>query len=553
MATKTYSIYLAKEEVIEFEDVFKSDIKKRIETGDRVTSHTSESLGDFSKLFIFNNKPKPPGWLVDVQSVFKTAHEFTNELSHGAVVFQQSGRIFIVAFGHGWQYIDDENVEKDFGLKVAVNLLDDTKLNRIDKANIREAMKDISHSPAQRNLQAFGVDDALSLISRVTGKSENNEFANSISGSTSLRFSKDMTLSDLPLVATEALILYQSDFYKNTAFKIIDKIKPVRDKSLQRKLNQMAVDKIIAGEDNFELSMPGWSDEDVVYYQFVGLGKSNKFPDLLLSDYKDFLGAKLHNLDVKAISSNHKIEAELNNNTTVPKKWSIKKALIGSIVLDDVPYAINEGEWYEINEAFKKSIDYIVDTVVQEWEAGMPLPINKELLKNTNKVGLESELSYNKRCAKVYNQICMDQEIFNVETYLLERGMFEACDILDIENKKLIHVKKSSRRSSLLSHLFKQGGISAQILNAYPDVRKMLIDKVEKISGKGKSDDLKKALGDSMVGWTVEFHIVDAPRKDGVFKIPFFSRITLRDEKMRLEGLGFKVALKFIPKPSNME
>lgn len=126
-------------------------------------------------------------------------------------------------------------------------------------------------------------------------------------------------------------------------------------------------------------------------------------------------------------------------------------------------------------------------------------------------------------------------------------GKFEACDLIDISNRKLIHVKKSSRQSSVLSHFFKQGSNSAKILKTFPEAKNVLVEKVRAVADDSTAEALQMALGDSLADWTVEFHIVDAPRPDGSFAIPFFSRITLRDEARTLKGMAFEVAIKFIP------
>jgi uncharacterized protein (TIGR04141 family) len=44
----------------------------------------------------------------------------------------------------------------------------------------------------------------------------------------------------------------------------------------------------------------------------------------------------------------------------------------------------------------------------------------------------------------------------------------------------------------------------------------------------------------------VEFVIADSPRADGDFNIPFFSKISLRDESNILKAMGFDVAIRFI-------
>lgn len=74
-----------------------------------------------------------------------------------------------------------------------------------------------------------------------------------------------------------------------------------------------------------------------------------------------------------------------------------------------------------------------------------------------------------------------------------------------------------------------------------------MIEKVRDLTDDATADKLNVNFGDTLAGWTVEFHIVDAPRADGTHKIPFFSRITLRDEARTLKAMELKVELKFIP------
>ena len=550
MKTKTYSIYLAKEkDVTEFEDIFKDN--NLIEGPNPIEFRESREFGEGGKLFIFKNKLDEPVWCQDVKSVFTDMPELKNDVSYGVIVFKQSGRIFAAAFGHGWQYIDDEKVERDFGLKVAVNLLNASKINLIDSSNLSESMKTISLSPFQRNLQAFGVDDALSLLNRITGKTENDDFSKMVSGATSFRFSKEMNFTDLPSVAEKILQLYLSDNYKNNGFSFIDKIEPIKNITLRNKLDGELVNKIKSNSTHFELSVPGWFGEDIGYYRFFGFNKIEIFFELSLFNYKRYLGIELASLDVKSIVSKHGIEVELNSSSSIKKRWFIKDFLIGSLVLNDGIndglYAINEGEWYKIDQQFKQSVDDILNEVVQGWDEGQPLPIFKKISNDGKKIVFEHELKYNKKCARKYNQICLDQQILTINP-LSVHEKFEACDILDIENKKLIHVKKGSGISSVLSHFFKQGSNSAQIFKRYPNVQKALIAKVRDVKDQITSDHLSDILEEGITGWTVEFHIVElCSRADGKHDIPFFSKVTLRDEISKLKGMGFNVVLKFVP------
>ena len=540
--TKSYSLYLVKPDIEEFEEVFTESAKEKIQAGDAVLSDSDE-LGDEATVYIFPGPPKPPIWLADINTVFAGTPALTNRSSCAVVVFKHVDRIFVTAFAHGWQYLDDTKIESDFGLKVAINSLDASKVKRIDSSHLGEAIKGVSQSAFQRDLQAFGVDEALDLVRRIAGRVEDDNFANSISGATGLKITREMEFADLPETAEEALTRSQSTDYQNTGFYIIDKVRPILDRLVLATLDQRAVEIIKDGADNFELSMPGWSEDDVVYYGLYGPGLKGRFPDLLMSNYREALGTKLGDLDVEAIRK-HGVVAEFNNDAAIKKRWSVKKALVGSVVEDGGLYAISEGAWYRLDQQFKVDVDAGFETLKEDWP-DPPLMIIKKVSEDGKKTGFESELSYNERCADAYGQVLLDQKILTVPA--TPYGKFEACDLLDIEGKRLIHVKKSSRQSSVLSHFFKQGSNSARILKTIPEARAALVDKVRDLTDDATADALEAAMGDGMTGWNIEFHIVDAPRNDGTFMIPFFSRITLRDESRTLKGMAYNVTLRFIP------
>ncbi|MER9094428.1 TIGR04141 family sporadically distributed protein [Mesorhizobium sp. M0700] len=541
--TKTFALYLVKNDVETFDDVLTETAKDRLEAGDAIVKDSTD-LGEKARAFIFDNIPRPPQWLADLNDVFSGLPSIKNKSSSAIVAFEHGSRIFLVPFAHGWQYIDDTTIEMDFGLMVVINSLSDDRVKRIDRSNLGEAIKGVSQSAFQRDLRAFGIDEALDLVRRITGRTDStDDFADNLAGATALKVTREMTLSEMADVAEEALIRFHCDAYKKTSFQIIDKVRPILNQLLLAKLDTKAVEVIKSDQDNFELSMPGWSEEDVVYYGFSGLHLQRRFADLLMENCRAELGSDITSLDVESIKSKHGVFAEFANDAIGKQRWSIKKALIGSLVVEGGLYAISEGEWYRVDQQFKNDVDSTFQTLIKKWTSA-PLKMIKKISANGKKTGFETELEYNKRCAAAYGQVCLDQEILQVPS--VPYGKFEACDLLDIGNKRLIHVKKSSRQSSVLSHFFKQGSNSARILKAYPEAREVLINKVQTVAGKVSADALKASLGDSLAGRAVEFHVVDAPRPDGSFQIPFFSRITLRDEARTLKGMTFGVALRFI-------
>jgi uncharacterized protein (TIGR04141 family) len=81
------------------------------------------------------------------------------------------------------------------------------------------------------------------------------------------------------------------------------------------------------------------------------------------------------------------------------------------------------------------------------------------------------------------------------------------------------------------------------MLRKYEPFRAGLVDVVKQHYGATKSKALEAALPKR---WTVEFQIADTPRADGGYTIPFFSRLTLRDEARDIEAMEFGVSVRFI-------
>ncbi|MEP3196583.1 MAG: TIGR04141 family sporadically distributed protein [Lentilitoribacter sp.] len=384
--TKTYSLYLVKEELEDSSGVLTDRAKDRIVSKSVHELNAENRLGEKAVCFVFQNPLNEPSWIQDLKEVFDDVQLIRNRSSSALVIFKASGRIFVSTFGSAWQYINDRAIESDFGLKVTINSLEDGRVKRIDSSHLGEAMKGVSQSAFQRDIQSFGIDEALDQVRRITGRLQKSEFAKNLSGATSLKISREMSFDELGEIAIESLNRYYSDFYKSTSFHIIDKIRPITDRSLIDELDNSAADQIRSGTDSFELSMPGWSEDDVVYFGINGSGLQERFPDLLLSHYREAMQKKLADLDSDTILNKHGIVAEFNNDIAAKKRWSIKKALIGSINYQGGMYAISEGEWYRLDHQFKDDIDSAMPTIVESWPSE-PLIIVKKISDDGKKNG----------------------------------------------------------------------------------------------------------------------------------------------------------------------
>lgn len=541
MPNKTFNLYLGRQGFTDFESFLSESATSRLKvTGTQVLD--KKDFGEGARLYVFQNVENTPRWYYGLADTFKAAL-VRSRSACALLLFRQSGRMFATTFGHGWLFLDGEKFESDFGLRAAINALDDKKLKRLDRSNLGDALKGVTLSSFRRGLETFGVNEALDLIRKIGGSTKDNAPGETITGSKSLAVTGEFSLEDLPELANDALELLKSIEYRKTPFKVIDVVSPVLNAAEISDLDQLAAKSIRERGGDFELGLPSEYLDEEVAFKFRGLNLRGSFPNLTIQNYQDALGSDLDALNVDRLRKDH-VVAVFEADDRPNRAWTIRSALVGSISYRRGRYAINDGEWYRLDEAFKEMIDKSFDDIQKGWEKP-PMPLRTIIDGDGSNRRYQTERSYNEETAKRLGFVLLDGALIQIPE--IQRSEFEVCDLLDIDGKRLIHIKKSSRRSNVLSHFFKQGANSALQLKSFPTAWEETIKLVQKIGGRKVATSLREALQDRERPWTVEFQIADTPRRDGTFRIPFFSRITLRDEALRMRAMEYNVVLKFIP------
>jgi uncharacterized protein (TIGR04141 family) len=540
VAATTLTIHLAKEGANDFEDLLSQEARSRLNhPNTRIVDN--DGFGDGARLYVFVGAFNSPKWLIELRRHFAFDGRVETASAAAVLVFRVADRVFASTFAHGWMYLDDHRFEGDFGLRVAINALDDAKLKRLERANLGDALRGVSLSPFQRELTSFGLDDALDLIRKISGRTREEAAAEAMTGSRSLRVTGEFGLADLPELAADALTFYSSAVYRDTAFRIIDSVMPIADRELAGVLDNLAAASVAAAGEDFELGLPIGFDDQAVSFKFNGPRQRGSYPDLLMRNYIEAMGPRLAEVTSETLR-NHKIEACFEEEGRPSIKWSLKSALVGSITHEGERYATNEGEWYRIEQAFRNSIEASFQETLLEWEI-QPPPLRK-IYDERGNGHYQRESDYNAEFAAEYGFILLDTQQVRIPG--VERSGFEPCDILDIAGKRFIHVKKSSRRSSILSHFFKQGANSARQFSIFESAWTVLRALVIQVAGEEAGMALDGARNDRDRPWKVEFLIADTPRQNGQFNIPFFSKVSLRDELRMLRAMKYETAIRFI-------
>ena len=539
----SFSLYLAKPGIADFDELLTESARSLVKGG-VAKKVVSDQFADGAALYVFHGQPAIPKWVGLLKPSFAVPDGLITQSHCALLAFKSETFIFAITFAYGHVYLDDAKTEADFGLKVAINAVHDERLRSVERSNIGAAIRDFAQAAGQRDLRSFGFDDALDLIRKVSGRATDGEFADMVTGSRALRFSKRIELVEVPAAAVEAVSFFKSGAYKKTAFRMIDFLAPVLDPTVEDSLNDKLVASIRQQSDEFEIAIPEIVSESVGSFRFEHAGFSRFYPDLSLELYCEELGPdRLSELTLDDLDK-HTVAAYAEDESRDFQHWSVHRSLVGSLVFDGERYALNEGHWYRIGKTFKEAADRKFAEL--KGPADKKLKPLRKIVKEggkgkKQKITYQTEESYNQEMAEETGYLLLDRRLIQIDE--MPGPGIEACDLLDIEGRRFIHVKKNSRQSSVLSHLFKQGGNAAQMVRKYEPFRSKLVDVIKREHGARKAREFEGALDKR---WTVEFQIADFPRPDGSFNIPFFSKLTLREEARDIEAMDFDVRVSFI-------
>jgi len=525
-----YSIHLATESIESLDDFLTDNARSSC-----VEIPSRSPISFPCKLLYRPAGASTPDWAKLLDQTFAVDGAIKSSAALAVILFQCEQRVMASTYGFGHVLLDADRRENDFGLLIAANALSDENVKLVEKANLGSVIRDAAQSAGITRFQEFNVDRALSLVRRLSGSSES--VGSSLSGATSITVTSEFEPAQLVELGKVLLKLYKSDAYKKTGFGIIDKIKPVHNVGTLNKLETELLTDINTVAPSFELGLPEIETKPTGFVTITGTKKRNLFADLNLATALNEIGG------AASIQSliDHKIVTHNVDGTGKLKEWSIYRGLVGSIALDGRRYALNEGRWYRIDDALINAAKATfaacskgLDTTFPPW------PI---IGSGKNKHVYEKEGDYNVRaCGADASLLLFDKHLFPVPTF--PGPGIEICDIFDVAQKRLIHVKRSGRRSSVISHFLNQGLNSAKLLRTYEGMKAKFFAELGKLVDATTLAALETSFP---YDWSVEFKFGDFPNSAGEYTIPFFSRVALDEAKREIEALGFQsVLISFI-------
>ncbi|MBK7622902.1 MAG: TIGR04141 family sporadically distributed protein [Kineosporiaceae bacterium] len=194
------------------------DLLRRGERYDEVPLKAAPEPGMTWQLYTFRSQQAPVRWANDLGVIAERpdALKLTGQSSGAVLLVEIDHRLFALTFGTGFHAIDPQHYEPDFGLRVAANSIDPSKIKLAEARGLGKGSRNaVSSLPVPNRLFALRLATNEEWIRRMGGQALDTEFALSISGADSLRLSlEDVSLMDLPAVLRKVLAKFSSDAYK---------------------------------------------------------------------------------------------------------------------------------------------------------------------------------------------------------------------------------------------------------------------------------------------------------------------------------------------------
>ena len=476
--------------------------------------------GVAGRLFVRRSSVRPPAWLAFFEEQAAGAAALLRSSSSSAVlVLEVGGHWFAVTFGYGRNLLRQGTWEPNFGLKVTLNAIDDASIRSVDRktfdAIVRHTREEASRAGS---IEQFGLNVEEDLLRAVVGRPEDEALGTRLAGMDALTASGPITLADLP----DRLEKYVTEWGKRRyqqRYPWIDHVAEVRDRLDIRALDRRLVERMAADDiDKIWLAVPepvDWSR--VGGFKFSLSASADLAEDIEVWRFLDSVKAR-GAVAVETLRRRHVYGMDMDGATPI-HRWSVYQCLYAEISDGDDVFLLTGGNWYRISRSFAASVN---DDVLRLGGTRYRLPA----------YGQRSEDEYNRSVAEADAAVLlMDRKIIR---YGGGASAIEFCDLI-LPGPTFLHVKRYGG-SSVLSHLFSQGVVSATLFLQDPEFRKAAKNRFHP-----EFQDVVPLDQPEARNYEIGFAIVS--RIPGKLELPFFSKVNLRSAARRLHGFGYKVTL----------
>lgn len=527
--TENYNLIL--HNTNDFENCLKGDLEGIASHDLDVEKHNNFKEGI---IYIASTEENTVEWLDTLKSYTKGELDsdlYKNKSNKAVMILKyvkdEKEYVFSLVFGYGRTMLNEQSIVRNFGLRTAVNLIEESNIKSLNSLNISTNYLDI-----QRQALSYGshsdlhVDTNADILKSISGRASYDSHYSTLNGADNLRFSakSDVSLSDL---LNGILDAFFSENYKEKGLEWIDHVQYVKEKEIISELDRVLLNHITDKLLENPIIAPNKivSYLDIEGYFISGMNSSHKlkenfYDDIPSDQFWEFLSEKIE--DKIIIDKLKNCSLYCWTNDSAQKVSSIYDSLFIEIEYDNKKFFLNNGDWFIIESSYYSDITNKIDSIKIFRDPVIPSCEIKWSEGEFNEKFVESDPDRFK---------LFDKKNFHSPNYGHSR--IEPADIITIE-KQFIHVKKGGS-SANLSHLFAQGVVSAQLYKN----ETLFIDKINELFEEGyfNSDDKIEVI----------YGIIDKRYDKKASEIlPFFSMINLSQHYDVLSSMGIKCQLLFI-------
>lgn len=508
------TVHLARRGISTFDGLIK---EKYLHADGYELLEPTEALGFPLRAYVQRVRTSEPKWVAFLREYFDI-EDLQNSFASFVLLTRHSGRVFALTFGQGFHTIERSRFEPNFGLRVAANAVDGHAVKTIDTRNLdtvtRQQRTQLSIGS---DLTNFELDLDQEWVRKLSGTSNDLDFARSVSGSDAITLNLNLRLEDLPKVLDKLLDLHGREDYRER-FGFIDNYRSLRkddpvvgqlDEALRAKIAQRDHEKV-------SLAYPEIiDDEDVAYVHVTANHRAIDLTDLSLDAVYGFLeDARVPNslTQVYIVPINDAGDA-------VGARKKLREYLVSELELGEKTYILSLGDWFEVNRDYVAAVNAEVAKIsdltstlsLRVWHKG------------------EDEGTYNEETAKQLHWALLDKKNYQIGG---RNQRLEVCDLLS-PAKHMVCVKKLTK-SATLSHLFSQGSVSAELYRSEDDYRQRLEAAVPTSAGSGTPQ-----AGAPTIVYAIATER-PGPIADALF---FFSKVNLIGHAKAVRRCGLHLAI----------
>jgi uncharacterized protein (TIGR04141 family) len=479
--------------------------------------------GFLGSLYVQKSFVTQPRWVrFFAKSVNPKRIPATSSGSAAILLIQVKKQVYALSFGHGRTLLAPGIVDERFGLRAVLNSINPERIRSIDRRTF-EAISRLSREQLSREstIQDFGLDIGRDLLRAVAGTPLDQTVGTRFSGMDALSVSAPVTLDGLTDLLERYRELSERTDYRQR-YPWVDNMAEVRDRVKLEKLDEALVRKIKRSEtEKIWLAPPEIIDwDDIRGFTYRSAQSAQLYDDLTLEGYLEDGRTKteitpddLRHDHVYCLSAS--VDEEVD-------RWSIRSCLIAEIEYDEELYLLSDGTWFRINKDFAADIDRVVGSISP---TTTPLQPYHDA----------DEGAYIARIARANRGFAVMHE--KTLSAGPGRDKIEMCDLYG-QNRVLLHIKRYGP-SSVLSHLFAQGLVSAQLLLGDANFRRLANVELPATHRFGDPESPINARE-----FEVAFGVVQTEGR--VVRLPFFTRVNLKSHYETLRGLGYNVTLSLV-------